>query len=82
MPRRSQSAEHAHDTPNKIGVPSNPPRHLQLKTISLKVSELPMPVVMPLNGNISRMPTSAPSSESSSDSNHERSQNAGPAKIR
>ena len=36
----------------------------RLKTVSLKVSELPIPVVMPLNGRIRMIPTIAPSNES------------------
>ena len=38
----------------------------RLKTVSLKVSWLPIPVLMPLNGNIKTIPTTAPSNESSS----------------
>src|SRR5207244_11350650 len=42
---------------------------LRLKTISLKVTALEVPVVMPLNGSIKTIPTSAPSNDSSKDSN-------------
>src|SRR3984893_7798757 len=37
----------------------------RLKTVSLNVSWLPIPVLMPLNGNIKTIPTTAPSNERS-----------------
>lgn len=44
---------------------ATPQVRCRLKTVSLKVRELPIPVLMPLNGNIKTIPTIAPSNESS-----------------
>src|SRR5580704_13699656 len=56
-------------TANAIATPTTTGVMRRLTTISLKVTAFDVPVVMPLNGSIRTIPSAAPSSDNSTDSN-------------